>query len=126
MAWGGGEPEHVTRDGGLSPDISPDGRWLYYVKEAPGQGLWRRPIDGGAEVMGAPSLHRYNFAPVEAGVYFVRSHESGATADVRYLDLAANTTGRRLTLADRRIWACRSRQTARGFSTHSSMIRVRT
>lgn len=98
VASTGGEPEQITRDGGASPDVSPDGRWLYYLKESPGHGLWRRPIEGGSEVMVTPSLYRYNFAPVDAGVYFVRLREGRAAADVLYLDLATNATTEVLTM----------------------------
>jgi Tol biopolymer transport system component len=88
----GGEPEQLTREGAVSPDISPDGRWLYYLKETPARGLWRRPLEGGAEAMVTPELYRYNFALTAAGVYFVKALPGGATADVLYLDPATNAT----------------------------------
>lgn len=90
VAPAGGEPEQVTREGAISPDISPDGRWLYYLKEQPARGLWRRPLEGGAETMVTPDLYRYNFALTAAGVYFVKARPGGATAEVLYLDLATN------------------------------------
>ena len=92
VASSGSEPEQVTRDRGASPDISPDGRWLYYIKDAPTQSLWRRPLEGGAEMMLAPSLYRYNFAPTGDGVYFVRPIGNGTTASVVYLDMATQRT----------------------------------
>ena len=40
----------------------------------------------------APSLYRYNYAPADGGIYFVKPGERAATADVLYLDFATNTT----------------------------------
>lgn len=36
-------PERVTRNGGLQPRESPDGKWLYYAKEDGRPTLWRIP-----------------------------------------------------------------------------------
>jgi Tol biopolymer transport system component len=92
MPASGGEAEQVTREGGASPDVSPDGRWLYYLKETPTPSLWRRPLGGGAEAQVAPSIYRYNFAPADNGVYLVKFEPGTASAEVLYLDLAAGST----------------------------------
>ncbi|HEY8997840.1 MAG TPA: DPP IV N-terminal domain-containing protein, partial [Edaphobacter sp.] len=49
----GGEPQPVTRDDGMVPQESPDGKWLYFTRgdEA---GLWRVATDGGEETQVAP------------------------------------------------------------------------
>jgi hypothetical protein len=39
----------VTRKGGFEAIESPDGRWLYYVKRLPTEGVWRIPVEGGEE-----------------------------------------------------------------------------
>jgi Tol biopolymer transport system component len=94
----GGEPEQVTREGAASPDVSPDGKWLYYIKESPAQSLWRRPVEGGAETMLATALFRYNFAPVDGGVYVVTPAEPGKPASILYWDAATAATTEVLTL----------------------------
>lgn len=49
----GGEPQPVTKDDGIVPQESPDGKWLYYTRgDAPG--IWRVPAAGGAETMVLP------------------------------------------------------------------------
>jgi Tol biopolymer transport system component/tRNA A-37 threonylcarbamoyl transferase component Bud32 len=98
VASAGGEPEQVTQNGGVSPDFSPDGRWLYYLKEANAPALWRRPVDGGDEVLLVPQLYRYNFAPVDGGVYYVQARPGGGGGVVLYMDLATKATTEVLTL----------------------------
>ncbi len=48
MPFRGGSPVRLTKNGGISPEESPDGRYLYYVKYEQG-GLWRMPMEGGEE-----------------------------------------------------------------------------
>ncbi len=44
----GGSPVRITRNGGISPAESQDGRFLYYSKYEQG-GVWRIPLQGGQE-----------------------------------------------------------------------------
>jgi Tol biopolymer transport system component/DNA-binding winged helix-turn-helix (wHTH) protein len=44
----GGAPTRITKNGGISPVESPDGRFLYYSKYEQG-GVWRMPLQGGEE-----------------------------------------------------------------------------
>ena len=44
----GSSPVRITRNGGISPAESPDGRFLYYSKYEQG-GVWRIPLQGGQE-----------------------------------------------------------------------------
>ena len=44
----GGSPIRITRNGGISPVESPEGRYLYYSKYEQG-GVWRVPLPGGQE-----------------------------------------------------------------------------
>src|SRR5581483_1476131 len=48
MPFRGGSPVRLTKNGGISLEESPDGRYLYYVKYEQG-GLWKMPMEGGEE-----------------------------------------------------------------------------
>lgn len=126
VAPAGGEPERVTRESAISPDISPDSRWLCHLKEQPARGLWRRPLEGGAETMGTPELYRYNFALTAAGIYFVKARPGGAVADVLYLDLATNAISEASRWTGRRSSGCRSHPTARASCLLNWITRDRT
>ena len=49
----GGSPVQVTRKGGMAPQLSPEGEYLYYAKRGASgawrTGLWRQRVHGGAE-----------------------------------------------------------------------------
>ena len=89
----GSHPTQVTTFGAQASRLSPDGHWLYFTKEDGAAGLWRMPIDGGAPTQLAPSIVRYNYAPVATGVYFESSKGNGSgnrtgPAVVQFLDFA--------------------------------------
>ena len=75
----GGEALQVTRHGGGFAFESPDGKYVYYVKDlyyakdsAPG--IWRVPADGGDETLVLDSYKPENFGDwtvVSDGIYFV-------------------------------------------------------
>jgi Tol biopolymer transport system component len=67
----GGQMVQVTRAGGRAPLISPDGRFIYYVKQ-PGQpGVFRMPVEGGEEQQVlAQATYWSNFGVAATGVYF--------------------------------------------------------
>jgi hypothetical protein len=46
----GGQPIQVTRNGGVLPRESPDGKFVYFGKDWNCLSLWRIPVAGGAEV----------------------------------------------------------------------------
>ena len=71
MPADGGTPEQVTSFGATSPQISPDGRWLYFTKRDGADGLWRVPIEGGPPQRLAERVVRYNFVAIDEGVYFL-------------------------------------------------------
>jgi Tol biopolymer transport system component len=48
MPFHGGSPVRLTKNGGISPVESPEGRYLYYVKYEQG-GLWKMRLEGGEE-----------------------------------------------------------------------------
>lgn len=69
----GGKPVQVTKQGGGIAFESPDGRYVYYIKDfAPG--IWRVPVDGGEEIQVFDSFRSELFgdwAVVSDGVYFI-------------------------------------------------------
>ena len=82
----GGEPVQVTRNGGMAPLESADGKKLYYVKPVIAMGggsLWRMPVGGGPEEKVVDSIYRFNYAVTEKGIYFTHSDS------IYFLDFAA-------------------------------------
>jgi hypothetical protein len=68
----GGEAVQVTSQGGGMAFESPDGKYVYYVKDAPG--IWKVPVDGGEEALVLGSFKSENFgdwAVVDNGIYFI-------------------------------------------------------
>jgi Tol biopolymer transport system component/DNA-binding winged helix-turn-helix (wHTH) protein len=85
----GGEPVQVTRNGGMGPQESADGKTLYYVKPVIAMGggsLWRMPVGGGPEEKVVDSIYRFNYAVTEKGIYFTHSDS------IYFLDFAAGET----------------------------------
>jgi Tol biopolymer transport system component/DNA-binding winged helix-turn-helix (wHTH) protein len=73
----GGQPAQVTQHGGYAVLESPDGRFLYYVKEDQ-PGVWRMPSGGGdeARILPLPSPEHWgDWALLKRGIYYV--DESG-------------------------------------------------
>jgi Tol biopolymer transport system component len=82
----GGEPVQVTRQGGGLAFESPDGKYVYYVKHAPG--IWRMPVDGGEEVEVFDSIKsEYNWAVVNDGIYFIDPDANDGVA-INFFDFA--------------------------------------
>ena len=71
MPSAGGTPEQMTRNGGLDPIVSPDGRHLYYAKPAPVQGIWEVPFEGGQEVQVVDRGTQLNFDVAENGIFMM-------------------------------------------------------
>jgi Tol biopolymer transport system component len=85
MPASGGAPEQMTRNGGFMGTVSPDGKFLYFVKER-GSGsssLWRLPLAGGDEEQVAPALFRLNYHVTSRGVYYAEPR----TRTIQFLDL---------------------------------------
>src|SRR5262245_53470636 len=80
MPAGGGEAVQVTRQGGFEGFESPDGRFFYYAKGRGIPGIWRIPVEGGAETP-VLDLHQAglwrSWAVVERGIYFVTAKTRG-------------------------------------------------
>ena len=70
----GGSPTRVTRNGGISPVESPDGRFLFYSKYEQG-GVWRIPLQGGQETEVLREVEGGswpNWGVSADGIYFLR------------------------------------------------------
>jgi serine/threonine protein kinase len=67
----GGEPRQVTKRGGYSVKVSPDGRYLYYLRSSREGELWRAPAEGGEEELLVPDLRNRNFWVLPDGVYLL-------------------------------------------------------
>src|SRR5262245_1840963 len=76
----GGQPVQVTKQGGYEGFESPDGRFFYYAKGRVIPGIWRIPMEGGAETL-VVDIHQAglfrSWAVVEQGIYFVTAETQG-------------------------------------------------
>lgn len=84
----GGQAFQVTKNGGAEPLASPDGKWVYYVKNAASPGVWRVPTGGGEEtvVLDSPS---YGYWDVTArGIYYLDLSVNGPERPVMFYDVA--------------------------------------
>jgi eukaryotic-like serine/threonine-protein kinase len=88
MPASGGEPTQVTSAGGSNPLLSPDGSWMYFIKENGTGGLWRLPVSGGDETRVLSQVFRWNYALTPEGIYFMTRAASAAPANsaIHYLD----------------------------------------
>jgi len=67
----GGVAAQFTKNGGFFSLESLDRKYLYYGKSFPSGGIWRIPIEGGAETEVVSSLSDWcNFGVTEQGIYF--------------------------------------------------------
>ena len=95
----GGEAVQVTRKEGRSPEESPDGKFLYYLKAGPGEtnSLWRTPLAeagaAGEEAQVLESIENNNYAVVNHGIYFIRPREGGSSS-IQFLDFRTGKTSR--------------------------------
>jgi len=63
---GGGEAIQMTRNGGETAYESPDGKYIYYVKQYFSSDLWKMPVNGGEESRVLPSVVSRAFLPERA------------------------------------------------------------
>ena len=83
MPSAGGTPERITRGGGMSPIVSPDGRHVYYAKPTPVQGIWEVPPEGGPEVKVVDRGRALSFAVADTGIFIMdTSAKPQATIDM--------------------------------------------
>jgi eukaryotic-like serine/threonine-protein kinase len=88
MPAAGGDAVQVTHGGGIAPTESPDGKTLYFTKETGMDGLWKMPLEGGAETRAVPDVYRYNYAVTEKGIYFTPNGARDQTSSVQFLNFA--------------------------------------
>jgi Tol biopolymer transport system component len=84
----GGVATPLTAKGALLPRESPDGQFLYYLKQA--GGIWRIPVRGGPEALvlaDFPWSLFNNWYPMNDGIYYVKQHNP-FKATVEFHDFA--------------------------------------
>jgi Tol biopolymer transport system component len=94
-----GQIVQVTRSGGFVGKESPDGRWLYYTKYSQ-SGLWRMPLQGGAEVKilnDPPPEYWAYFSITREGIYVLNVH--GAESGIDFYRFATSSSSRVYKLA---------------------------
>ncbi len=74
----GGTPQPVTSDDGMVGQESPDGKWLYFVRDDE-NGLWRMPATGGeaVRILDQPMAGYWGYWAVSRnGIYFLDQRQS--------------------------------------------------
>jgi Tol biopolymer transport system component len=123
-AVGGGAAVQLTRNGGGLPLESPDGKWLYFVKEDGAAGLWKMPVEGGPETQVLKAVFRANFVVLDRGIYFTPPRSANEESSVQFLDFAT-ARSRPFVLSTRpSIWDSPSRRTNTTCSGRRSTIGV--
>ncbi|MFN0167647.1 MAG: hypothetical protein ACKV22_14570 [Bryobacteraceae bacterium] len=78
MPAGGGPAERITRNGGGQLQLSPDGKFVYYVAAWDRLGLWRASAQGGGEEQVVDSIFNPQaFTVARDGVYYY-SRDAGS------------------------------------------------
>ena len=90
MPSAGGTPVKLTRNGGLDPVVSPDGRHLYYAKPPPVQGIWEVPLEGGPEVKVVERGRSLSFDVADTGI-FIMDASAKPQATVEMFSFASRT-----------------------------------
>jgi Tol biopolymer transport system component len=89
----GGEARQVTKGGGSVAHESTDGKFLYYTKGRNVAGIWRVPVEGGAETV-VLNMHKAGYwgawTVVEQGIYFITAEQFAHPA----IEFFSFTTGR--------------------------------
>ncbi len=85
----GGNAVQVTKNGGLAPLESVDGKLLYYAKGENQTAIWAVPVDGGEETRVLDSLSNWaNFDVAGDGIYYVPMPTSSTEFPVRFFRFA--------------------------------------
>lgn len=105
MALPGGAPARVTRNSGIGPQESFDGRYLYYCKYEQG-GIWRMPLQGGDETevlrdIGGGGWANWALSP--EGIYYLRFGKFKEVS-VDFLDFTSGKVHRVKTLQKEPGW----------------------
>jgi Tol biopolymer transport system component len=87
----GSETQQVTPYASTSPFESPDGHWLYYMRQSAPGPVWRMPLPRGSEslVISEPVMLR-GFAVRDTGIYYMRHR--GRDAVIAHYNFSTGTT----------------------------------
>jgi Tol biopolymer transport system component len=87
----GGQTLRVTQNGGQFPRESPDGQFLFYVRD---NALFRSTLTGSDETSILPSLYNWSYVPVNNGIYYVDYADTRReyAFEIRFLDFATGAT----------------------------------
>ena len=84
MPANGGQAIQITRKGGGGAQESPDGRFLYYLKDGREfTSLWKVPVEGDDETQVLESVCCSNFAVVDQGIYFIPEAPPGDNSSLK-------------------------------------------
>jgi Tol biopolymer transport system component len=85
IALDGAGLRQITDAGGVQPQLSQDGRWIYFKRD----GLWRIPVGGGGEVsvLDGPVG---TYAISQRGIYFDRGFGDYSKPEIHILDFETN------------------------------------
>ncbi len=100
MPASGGEAVQITRNSGDSPQESPDGKFLYYMKGWPeAVSVWRAQVDGSQETKVLDSVHSEGqWAVVKEGIYFFRTPDKMVHSDICFYDFVTGQIRKLLTV----------------------------
>jgi eukaryotic-like serine/threonine-protein kinase len=71
VAPSGGPATRVTTAGGFSCQVSPDGKYLYYLQNREAGQLWRKELPAGKEEPVLPDFKNRNFRVLTDGIYLL-------------------------------------------------------
>jgi Tol biopolymer transport system component len=100
MPSSGGEAVQITRNSGDTPQESPDGKFLYYMKGWPqAVSVWRALVDGNQEAKVLDSVHSEGqWAVRNEGIYFFRTPDKMGRSDICFDEFATGQIRKVLTI----------------------------
>ena len=100
MPSNGGAAVQITRNSGDTPQESPDGKFLYYMKGWPeAVSVWRVSVDGNQEVKVLDSVHQEGQWTVgKDGIYFFRAPDKMGQSDICFYEFATRQIRKVLTI----------------------------
>ena len=94
----GGDAVQITRGGGFESFASPDGKWLYYIKDSADSGLWRVSATASAKISDESQISgiaeegfQNIWTLTKKGVYFIASAEK-PPAKIKFFDFSTEQT----------------------------------
>jgi serine/threonine protein kinase len=82
IAVGGGPVTQMTMGGGFACQLSPDGRYIYYLKTRNGGEIWRLELATKREEPVVPEMMSRNWKVVRDGIYMLDSHSNSQLGTV--------------------------------------------